>query len=57
MKTWLKILIVCVSGALVWGLGYCGTIWTNLAQALNLFAAGVAMLCAGVVGWVPTKTT
>lgn len=55
MKIWQKILIVCLSGALVWGLGYCGTIWTNLAQALNLFAAGTAMLCAGIVGWIPSK--
>lgn len=55
MKNGIKIAIVCVCGALVWGLGFCGTIWTNLAQALNLFSAGVAMLCAGIVGWTPNK--
>jgi hypothetical protein len=55
MNKWMKVGIVCLSGALVWGLGYCGTIWVNLAQALNLFAAGVAMLCAGIVGWTPSK--
>jgi hypothetical protein len=57
MKIWMKICIVCLSGALVWGLGYCGTLWPNIAQALNLFSAGTAMLCAGIVGWTPTKTT
>lgn len=56
MKTWVKILIVCISGALVWGLGFCGTIWVSLAQAFNLFAAGVAMLCAGIVGWSGNQT-
>jgi hypothetical protein len=56
MKRWLKILIVCLSGALVWGLGYCGTIWINLAQVFNLFAAGVAMLCSVLVGWTGQTT-
>lgn len=51
MKTWLKVLIVCGSGAAVWGLGYAGTVWTNLAQAFNLFAAGIAMVCSAIVGW------
>jgi len=57
MKTWMKVAIVCLSGALVWGLGYCGTLWTDLAQALNLFAAGVAMLCSAIVGWSGNSTT
>lgn len=57
MKIWLKILIVCITGALVYGLGFCGTIWTNLSQAFNLLSAGVAMLGGGIVGWIPTNTT
>lgn len=56
MKTWIKILIVCLTGALVYGLGFCGTIWTNLAQGLNLLSAGVAMIGGAIVGWTPTKT-
>lgn len=55
MKTWVKVTIVCVSGALVWGLGYCGTIWTSYAQAFNLFSAGVAMTCATLTGFAPKE--
>ena len=55
LKTWHKVVIVCLTGALVWGMGYCGTIWTNLAQPLNLFSSGVAMLCASIVGWSKTE--
>jgi len=55
MKTWQKILIVCVSGALVWGLSFCGTVWPTLAMVFSSFAAGVASLCAILTGFTGSK--
>jgi hypothetical protein len=45
MKTWVKIVIVCVSGAAVWGLSYCGSIWTTYSIVFSSVASGVGMLC------------
>ena len=55
MKLWLKILIVCVGGALVWGLSYCSSIWTDLAFALSSFAAGVTALVGALTGFKPAE--
>jgi len=55
MKTWQKIIVCVVSGGLIYGLGFCGTVWTNLAHAFNLFAAGVGMLCGALTGFTATK--
>lgn len=56
MKTWHKILIVCVGGAIVWGLSYCSSIWTNLAMPLSSFASGVTALVGYLTGFKPTTT-
>jgi hypothetical protein len=54
MKTWQKILVVCVSGALVWGLSYAGTVWTTYAMVFSSFSAGVTALCGIVTGFTKT---
>jgi hypothetical protein len=51
MKTWKKILIVAVSGALVWGLSFCGTIWTAYAIVFSSIAAAVSSACAIATGF------
>lgn len=55
MKTWQKILIVCASGALVWGLSFAGTVWTQFAMVFSSFAAGVSALCAILTGFTGAK--
>jgi len=57
MKIWQKILIVVVCGGVVWGLSYCGTIWSAYALVFSSFAAGVTALCGILTGFTPTKTT
>jgi hypothetical protein len=58
MKNWLKILIVCVSGALVWGLSFIGTLESmqNYAMAISLFCGATAALCATITGFAPKST-
>ena len=55
MKTYQKILVVCISGAAVWGLSYAGSIWTNYALVFSSFSAGVSALCGILTGFTGTK--
>jgi len=57
MKTWQKLLIVVVSGGVVWGLSFLGTFESmhNYAMALSLFSGAISALCAAVTGFTPTK--
>lgn len=55
MKTWLKILIVCIAGAGVWGLSYCASLFPAYAMALSLFSAGLASLCGIITGFSGPK--
>ena len=57
MKIWHKILIVVVSGGVVWGLSFVGTFESmqNYAMAFSLFSGAVAALCAAVTGFTPSK--
>lgn len=55
MKTINKIIVVSASGAAVWGLSYCGTIWSNYALVFSSFAAGVTALCGILTGFSSSK--
>lgn len=57
MKTYQKILVVCIGGALVWGLSYCGTIWSAYALVFSSFSAGVTALVGILTGFSGPKTT
>lgn len=57
MKLWQKVLIVAVSGALVWGLSFVATLesMSNYSMAITLFTGAVASLCTAITGFAPTK--
>ena len=55
MKTWQKVLVVVVSGGLVWGLSYCGTIWNTYALVFSSFSAGITALCGILTGFSGSK--
>jgi len=53
MTTWLKILVVCLGGALSWGFAYSSTLAPDFAM---VFASLASASTAGVgilVGWTP----
>lgn len=54
MKLWQKVTVVCICGALVWGLSYAGSIWTAYAFAFSSFATGITALCSIITGY-PTR--
>lgn len=55
MKTWQKIVVVCVSGAAVWGLAFAGTVWTQYAMVFASFASGVSAMCGILTGFTGSK--
>lgn len=55
MKIGQKVLVVVVSGGLVWGLSYCGTIWIDYALVFSSFAAGITALCGILTGFSGSK--
>ena len=55
MKTWIKILVVCIAGALVWGLPYASSIYPVFALVCSSFATGITALSSIVAGWPPNK--
>jgi len=57
MKTWQKILVVVVSGGLVWGLSYCASIWTAYSLVFASFSAGVSALCGILTGFTGSSNS
>lgn len=55
MKTWKKILIVCIGGAISWGLAYCSSIWTQWAMVLASVSTATTATVAILTGFTPTK--
>jgi hypothetical protein len=55
MSTWKKILVVCLSGAAVWGLAYCAGLWTSYSLVFASFAAGISALCGIMTGFTGPK--
>lgn len=54
MKLWIKILIVCASGAAVWGLSYLSSIKPEMAMMLASINTSVVAVCSFVTGY-PSK--
>ena len=57
MKTGQKIMVVCISGAAVWGLSYCGSLWPAYSLVFASFSAGMTALCGILTGFTGTKST
>jgi len=55
MKTWQKLLIVCASGAIVWGLSYLSSIKPDMAMVLSTVNTAVVAICSWATGY-PAKT-
>jgi len=51
MKTWQKVVVVCVCGAAVWGLSYASSLFTDYALVCSSFATGVTALCSIITGF------
>lgn len=54
MKLWLKVLIVCLSGAAVWGLSFLSSIKPEMALMLASVNAAVVAVCSFFTGY-PAK--
>lgn len=55
MKTWVKFVIVCVSGAVVWGLSYASSLHPEMAMMLASINVAVVAVCSYFTGY-PAKT-
>jgi len=54
MKLWVKILIVCLSGAAVWGFSYLSSIKPDMAMMLASINTAIVAICSYFTGY-PTK--
>jgi len=54
MKLWVKILIVCFSGAAVWGLSYLASIKPDMAMMLASVNTAIVAVCSYFTGY-PVK--
>lgn len=55
MKTWQKILIVCIGGALSWGLAYASSIWTQWAMVFASISTASTATVGILTGFIHTK--
>ena len=55
MKLWQKVIVVVLCGGAVWGLSYCGSIWTPYALVTSSFSAGITALCGILTGFPPKQ--
>lgn len=51
MKTWIKILVVCLSGAAVWGLSYFSSIKPEMAMMLSSVNTAIVAICSFFTGY------
>ena len=51
MKLWVKILIVCVSGAAVWGLSFLAGVKPDMAMMLASVNSAITAVCAFFTGY------
>lgn len=51
MKLWLKLVIVCVSGAVVWGLSFLAGLHPEMSMMLASVNAAVVAVCAFFTGY------
>lgn len=54
MKVWQKLIIVCVSGGVVWGLSYLSSVKPEMAMMLASINVAVVAVCAFFTGY-PAK--
>lgn len=57
MKTWQKLLIVCIGGAVSWGLAYAASVWTLYAMVFASISTASTATVGILTGFVPTKTS
>jgi len=57
VKIGTKIAIVCVGGALSWGLAYCSSVFTQWAMVFASISTATTATVGILVGWTPAKTT
>lgn len=57
MKLWVKILVVCISGATVWGLSYVSSIKPEMSMMLASINTAVVAVCSFVTGYPSKKDT
>lgn len=55
MKLWLKLLIVCISGAIVWGLSFLSSVKPEAAMMLASVNVAIVAICSFFTGY-PAKT-
>lgn len=51
MKTWIKLIIVCASGAIVWGLSFVISIHPEMAMMLASVNTAVVAVCSFFTGY------
>jgi hypothetical protein len=55
MKTWQKLLIVCIGGAAAWGLAYSSSVWTQWAMIFASLSTASTATVGLLVGWTPAE--
>lgn len=55
MKLWVKILIVCISGAAVWGLSFLTSIKPEMAMMLASVNTAIVAVCSFFTGYPPKE--
>lgn len=51
MKTWIKLLIVCMSGAAVWGLSFEAGLHPEMSMMLASVNAAIVAVCSFFTGY------
>lgn len=57
MRTWQKLVIVCVGGALSWGLAYASSVWTTYAMVFASISTASTAMVGILTGFIPTAKT
>jgi len=55
MKVWQKMLIVCIGGALSWGLTYSASIWANWAVVFASLNTAAIATVGILTGFIPNN--
>ena len=55
MKTWQKLVVVCIGGAASWGLSFSASIWTDYALVFASLSTASTATVGILTGFVPTK--
>ena len=55
MKLWKKVVIVCVSGAVVWGLSFLSSVKPEMAMMFASVNTAVVAVCSYFTGYPPQE--